>query len=148
MDLIAVTLLTATLIYVFVLNQQLKRNRHQLETFIENFSSSLNRAELTITELKELKDTVLKTLIEQYDKGGEFTNNEAARTLITHLAAVEHFDKQDQPEKVLKHMQSFKTILEHQKSEGDISETAFDTIYFVANDVIQQLENNEQNHVA
>jgi hypothetical protein len=64
-DLIAVTLLIATLAYVFVLNQQLKKNRRQLETFIENFSSSLNRAELTIKELKELKDTVLKTLIEQ-----------------------------------------------------------------------------------
>jgi len=64
-DLIAVILLIATLAYVFVLNQQLKRNRRQLETFIENFSSSLNRAELTIKELKELKDTVLKTLIEQ-----------------------------------------------------------------------------------
>lgn len=67
-DLIAVTLLIATLIYVFILNQQLKKNRHQLETFIENFSSSLNRAELTIKELKELKDTVLKTLIEQRHK--------------------------------------------------------------------------------
>lgn len=68
MDLIAVAILIATLIYVFVLNQQLKKNRHQLETFIENFSSSLNRAELTIKELKELKDTVLKTLIEQRHK--------------------------------------------------------------------------------
>ncbi|MBN9412975.1 MAG: hypothetical protein J0H12_03490 [Candidatus Paracaedimonas acanthamoebae] len=66
--LIAVVLLIATLIYVFILNQQLKKNRHQLETFIENFSSSLNRAELTIKELKELKDTVLKTLIEQRHK--------------------------------------------------------------------------------
>ncbi len=65
MDLIAVTLLIATLIYVFILNQQLKKNRHQLETFIVNFSSSLNRAESTIKELKELKETVLKSLSEQ-----------------------------------------------------------------------------------
>lgn len=65
MDLIAVTLLIATLIYVFILNQQLKKNRHQLEKFIVNFSSSLNRAESTIKELKELKETVLKSLSEQ-----------------------------------------------------------------------------------
>ena len=65
MDLIAVTLLIATLIYVFILNQQLKKNRHQLETFIVNFSSSLNRAESTIKELRELKETVLKSLSEQ-----------------------------------------------------------------------------------
>lgn len=67
-DIIAVILLIAALIYVFFLNQQLKKNRHQLEVFIDNFSTSLSRAELTIKELKELKDTVLKTLIDQRHK--------------------------------------------------------------------------------
>lgn len=67
-DIIAVILLIAALIYVFFLNQQLKKNRHQLEVFIDNFSTSLNRAEITIKELKELKETVLTTLIDQRHK--------------------------------------------------------------------------------
>lgn len=66
----------------------------------------------------------IKTMVEDYAEAGEFTDKSAPHDLKLHLTAVEQFEKQDKAEKVTKHLQGFKALLDHQKEEETISKQA------------------------
>ncbi|WP_449354501.1 glycoside hydrolase family 3 N-terminal domain-containing protein [Virgibacillus natechei] len=67
-----------------------------------------------------------KTLIDQFDENGEFENAEVVRSLNMHLTAVDRFENQEAAEKVIKHMESFKLLLDHQ--EDLMSERAYNAL--------------------
>ncbi|WP_373896280.1 FIMAH domain-containing protein [Virgibacillus natechei] len=78
----------------------------------------------------------LKLLVEEFDEAEEFTNDSAAHSLKLHLTAVERFENQEDAEKVVKHMNSFKLLLDHQKEDGSISENAYHTLQSEADAVV------------
>lgn len=69
-----------------------------------------------------------KTLIDQLEKDGEFENAEVARALKTHMTAVNLYEKQGAAEKVIKHMEGFKVLLDHQEENSLISERAYEIL--------------------
>lgn len=80
----------------------------------------------------------MKSLVEQYEKEGEFANKEAAHALHIHLAAVEQFEKKKVAEKVVKHLKGFKVLLDHQKENDLISKKAYDALKADADDLIKK----------
>ncbi|MBY7142884.1 RICIN domain-containing protein [Virgibacillus sp. NKC19-3] len=71
----------------------------------------------------------IKTLVEQFEEQGEFKSDQDALSLKIHLTAVNRYEEKEASEKVIKHMESFKLLLDHQKEEELISERAYDTLY-------------------
>ncbi|MDY0393901.1 discoidin domain-containing protein [Virgibacillus halophilus] len=63
----------------------------------------------TIKDIKALADELLK--------GGEIANEQTLHALQIHLTTVQHFEKLQQIEKIVKHMEGFKALLKQQKQQ-------------------------------
>ncbi|MCJ7841530.1 glycosyl hydrolase family 18 protein [Lederbergia sp. NSJ-179] len=70
----------------------------------------------------------LMELVKQFEKEGEFTREDTSHSLMIHLIAVEVFEKKEEAQKVVKHMESFKLLLDHQKENKLISEKAYNRL--------------------
>ncbi|WP_373893693.1 endonuclease/exonuclease/phosphatase family protein [Virgibacillus sp. CBA3643] len=82
----------------------------------------------------------LESLVEYYVEEGEFADDDAVRSLKIHLTAVSHYEDQESAEKVVKHMEGFKRLLDHQQENESISESAFQTLKTGAEYVIEKWE--------
>lgn len=80
----------------------------------------------------------MKVLVERFTEEGEFENDSVAHSLATHLTTVEHFEKQEKGEKVVKHTEGFKALLDHQKDEGSIDQEAYNRLQRDANYLIEK----------
>lgn len=67
----------------------------------------------------------MKTVVGQLAEDGKIADHEAARLLQTHLTAVSVYEEKELAEKVVKHMESFKLLLDHQEENGLISKKAY-----------------------
>lgn len=56
----------------------------------------------------------VKDLVGYYDTSNKIENEQVARSLDVHLAAVSHYEDQKQSEKFVKHLQGFHFLLDHQ----------------------------------
>ena len=77
----------------------------------------------------DIKSSDMKALVERFEGMGEFKNDRNSRSLKVHLTAVGQYEKKELSEKVVKHMKSFKLLLDHQKENEVISNRAYDTLY-------------------
>lgn len=84
--------------------------------------------------------TDMDTQIDQFKDDEDIQDESAVHTLKLHLNAVEHFQKQGKTDKVIKHMQGFKRLLDYQKNNGVISEIPFDVLNTYAQYVIGKQE--------
>ncbi|MCJ7842277.1 glycoside hydrolase family 32 protein [Lederbergia sp. NSJ-179] len=66
----------------------------------------------------------LKEMIERFGEDGEFSND-SAHALKIHLTAVGHYEDKGMAKKVVKHMERFKLLLDHQHENAWISERAY-----------------------
>lgn len=80
----------------------------------------------------------IKARVEAFKEAGEFKNDGAARSLITHLTATVRYEAEGQADKVVKHMTSFLSLLDHQKERDLISEKAYHALYNDAESLIQK----------
>ncbi len=80
----------------------------------------------------------LKTLIDRLEREGEITHDDSARHLRTHLTAVDRYERQEAAEKVVKHVQTFKQVLNHQQEHEWISEKAFDILKTYADFLLEK----------
>ncbi len=64
----------------------------------------------------------MKELVEDYASNGEITDEEAARLLTTHLTAIEQYEQAGTIDKAIRHMNSFKLLVNHQEEAGLITE--------------------------
>lgn len=80
----------------------------------------------------------IKTLVEQFEKDGEFANQGAARSLQAQLDKVVRFEKQEAAKRVVKHMQRFKQSLDKHKKDGLISEDTYNTLKTHADSLIRK----------
>lgn len=70
----------------------------------------------------------MQTVVEHLGNEGEFANHGAVRSLLVHLLTVEHFEKQEAAEKVVKHMNGFLKLLDNHKENEWISEYAYNIL--------------------
>lgn len=81
----------------------------------------------------EIKDAVI-----ELDKSDEFDNDQSVHALKIHLTAVSHFEKRNKADKVVKHMKGFKKLLDYQKNNHFISDTAYNTLTRDADSLIEK----------
>lgn len=70
----------------------------------------------------------IKEQVNEFMEEGEFDSDRAARALTTHLEAVIVYEKKEEAEKVVKHMNGFKTLLNNQQDNELISDRAYDVL--------------------
>ncbi|WP_233879464.1 beta-N-acetylglucosaminidase domain-containing protein [Virgibacillus halodenitrificans] len=70
----------------------------------------------------------LKALVKQFGEAGEITDEEAVRKLDTHLTTVEHFEKDENVGKLVKHLQGFKQLLAYYHQQGKIIDLAYEEL--------------------
>src|SRR5699024_1309302 len=69
---------------------------------------------------------------------GEILNEDAARALNMHLTVVGQYEEQDLRDKVIKHMEGFKELVNYQKENGLISGAAHGELQTMADTLIDQ----------
>ncbi|MFJ7932922.1 glycosyl hydrolase family 95 catalytic domain-containing protein [Sporosarcina sp. NPDC096371] len=82
----------------------------------------------------------IQALVESFEKDGEFKNAQTARALKTHLTAVAQYEKQEAADKLVKHMKSFKVLIDHQKESKLISDKAYKALLASADALIKSWE--------
>ncbi|MDQ0273794.1 M14 family zinc carboxypeptidase [Cytobacillus purgationiresistens] len=63
----------------------------------------------------------IKALVERYEEIGKFANASAAKDLKVHATALSHYEATAQLDKVVKHLNSFKQLLDYQQSNNLIT---------------------------
>lgn len=86
----------------------------------------------------EVSVVTMKTLVEEFEKEGEFKNEQTARALTTHLTAVAQYEKQETAGKIVKHMNSFRLLLDHQLDNKLISDKAYNVLKADADALIKK----------
>ena len=80
----------------------------------------------------------IKLLVESLAEEREIENAQTVRALTTHLTAVDQYEKQEAVKKVVKHMKSFKALLDYQKENKLISDKAYKTLMASAGELIKK----------
>lgn len=77
---------------------------------------------------KDVTAENMKKLVEQLEASGEIAEARTVQSFKVHLTAVALYEKQEAAGKVVKHMESFKQLLDHQKENELISNKAYDLL--------------------
>ena len=80
----------------------------------------------------------IKSSVEQFEEEGAFKDDESAHALKIHLTAVGQYEKKEATEKVVKHMKSFKLLLDHQREKELISKEAYNALVIDADALIKK----------
>lgn len=80
----------------------------------------------------------MKILVERFAEEGEFESDSVARSLAIHLTAVSIYEEKELAEKVVKHMKSFKLLLDRQNDDGLIAREAYNRLTNDANYLINK----------
>ncbi|MFD1172973.1 M6 family metalloprotease domain-containing protein [Oceanobacillus picturae] len=92
-------------------------------SFTATSETDTSKVEQDVTLLlSNLSATGLKELLNRYEVLEDISNEETLRALQTHLTVVERFEKKEEPEKVIKHMEGFIQLVTHQRDQGNITE--------------------------
>lgn len=78
----------------------------------------------------------LKQLVEQLSEEGEIYEEETARLLLTHLTAVGHYEEKEKMDKAVKHLQTWKQLVDQLKHSESISEEAYEALISDVNIVL------------
>src|SRR5699024_5253332 len=124
--------------YIGIFNDGTTVNMHTKEgTFmLDNLRiEKIAEAEPPVSTISELKE-----LVEEYAETGDISSDEAVHALNLHLTVLEVFEKTGKNEKVVKHLNALKDLLNHQKAEEQMSEEAYETLIEGADALIDGLE--------
>jgi len=67
-------------------------------------------------------------LVKHYESDGDLAKRDATHSLRLQLDAVSHFENKEASEKVVKHMEEFMDLLNHQQRHDLIYKEAYDTL--------------------
>ena len=84
----------------------------------------------------------MKELVEQLEAEGEIQGDEAPHSLKIHLNAVTYYEEKELADKVVKHMEGFKQLLDYQMNATLISERAYHILKADADNVIQKWQSS------
>ncbi|QKY70373.1 M14 family metallocarboxypeptidase [Lentibacillus sp. CBA3610] len=82
----------------------------------------------------------LEILADRFETDGEFASDEAARAVNLHLTSVSQFEEQGETEKVVKHLNGFLELLDHQRENELITEEAYNLIEPQADSYMKDLQ--------
>lgn len=121
-------------------NITLVRNYVDSDDLSKGFTYNIEEGAIFTIPLSTEKMGVhaLQQLVEQLKLEGELENERVHHTLKLHLTAVGHFDKKGKAGKVVKHMNSFNQLLEHQLENELISAQAYAVLKAETDLLIQQ----------
>lgn len=91
-----------------------------------------------ISYSRDLSSADIQEVVQRLNEAGELDRAHAVRSLKIHLTAVERFEKRDAAEKVVKHMNRFKQLLDHQLENAWMSEKAYNVLTKNADRVLEQ----------
>lgn len=96
--------------------------------------------EVPIWELREstVEDASASLLLNTLDSYQANLPENVYHPLSVHLKSVEHFEKKGESEKVIKHTDGFKQLLDHQKDKEQIPEYAYNVLKSNANSLIKK----------
>jgi len=92
---------------------------------------------------EEIPDEDVEDMIEVFEdlkEAGEFEDDQSARSLKVHLSAVNRYEKKELDEKVVKHLEGFKVLLDHQQKENLISDKAYNILKEGSDNLIEKWE--------
>ena len=110
---------------------------------IQGVGGYASAAEINVFQVVNLKTAsiaAMKELVDQFEAEGEFEGEKAARALTRHLTAVAQYEKKETAGKIVKHMESFKLLLKHQKESELVSEKAYNDLMASSDDLIKKWE--------
>ncbi|MFF2449776.1 S8 family serine peptidase [Neobacillus sp. NPDC058068] len=108
---------------------QMPENRvWQAGGYLFRVSYQNNSVTLTVMLAVQSNAANMKKLVENFQHDGDITNNDAARMLSTHLTALSFYEEIGLRDKVQKHLNGFKVLLDNHYSNKFISEKAFNIL--------------------
>ena len=96
------------------------------------------RAPEDLFEPSPIDASTIKSQVERFAAEGAFESDSAVRSLTIHLTAVRLYEEQGQVEKITKHMEGFKQLLDHQLEHAVISEEAYNVLFALAESLIEK----------
>lgn len=84
--------------------------------------------------------TAIQEIVQYYEEEGAFNDGTVARTLQLHLTAVEQFEKQKDGDKVIKHLNSLKLLLDYQIENNLIATESYQVLKADVDYLIQNWE--------
>lgn len=90
-------------------------------------------------EIENVKD--MREALKGFKNEGQFENADDARLLDNHLAALEKYEKQKNSEKMVKHLDGFKVILDDLKEKGLIGNEAYNKLNSGADILLDKWKN-------
>lgn len=98
---------------------------------IQGVGGYASAAELNVFQ-KEPVETIttarIKQQITQFQSEGQFKNEQAVHSLQMHLTALEQYEKQENAEKVIKHLKSLTILLDFQKDQKQMTDQAHQSL--------------------
>lgn len=79
------------------------------------------------------------SLVEGFQKDGEFQNNNAVHSLKIHLTAIRHYENKEETDKIVKHLKTFQSLLDQQKNNKQISKKAYYALKANADHLLKRL---------
>src|SRR5699024_10124123 len=110
---------------------------YKLRVFADD---SMYNCTLQDVEISDINATSMRDLVVRFQEEEEFANDYVVRKLDIHLTSVEHYEKKGADDKVIKHVKSFKLLLDYQKNNKLISDKAYNTLTDNADYVIRKLK--------
>ncbi|MFS0646734.1 M28 family metallopeptidase [Siminovitchia sp. 179-K 8D1 HS] len=113
-------------------------NAEAVSTAVQNLEKAIEKAAQTAASAQTVNASSIISHVNYFAANGDIKNNQTARALTTHLTAVSQFEKKELGEKVVKHMEGFKVLLNQQKKSGLITEEAYGALMKEANGLIKK----------
>ncbi|ALX50675.1 gamma-glutamyltransferase [Lentibacillus amyloliquefaciens] len=82
----------------------------------------------------------LQYLVNELKDDGEFNDENAIRHVETHLTVLAHYESSGSMDKAIKHLNGFKTLIEHQRDDESISETAYNALISASDVLLEEWE--------
>lgn len=92
---------------------------------LTHYEGSATVSDIKLFVPEEIDSDYIQTLVWQLNDTGEFDDEKVAHDLKMHLTAVERFEKTGADEKVIKHMKGFEALINYQKNNNLITESAY-----------------------
>ncbi len=109
------------------------KTEEELDSAIAALQSAING----LLPLDELDTSHLLSILEEHQ--GDLSEKDY-RSLVVHLTAVSQFEKKGAAEKVIKHMETFKKLLDYQLENELITQELYEILKANANSLIQKWE--------
>lgn len=115
-------------------------NAEATQADVDAALAALNEAREGLEEVgtTPISAASMKERVERFAEEGAFESDSVTRALTLHLIAVSHYEQQERAEKVVKHMEGFKQLLDYQRENELISETAYNALFSDAESLIRK----------